>query len=254
MSEVLVTRSEGVATITLNRSQRKNALTGELVEEAISALEEIARTPDDRAVVVTGAGDAFCSGMDLAAPLLPDELTFMRRVGQLCTLLHELPRPTIAKVSGPAIGFGCNFALCCDLVVAADDAVFGETFANLGISVDGGASWSLPRLIGMARTKEILFFGRQLTGKEAAEIGIANRALPSGELDRFVEDWAQTLADGPTSALAMMKSLVNVSTESSFQQAIDREALGQSVSFKGQEARVAGRARMKKQIPNFRNR
>lgn len=254
MSEVLVTRSEGVATITLNRPQRKNALTGELVEEAISALEEIARTPDDRAVVVTGAGDAFCSGMDLAAPLLPDELTFMRRVGQLCTLLHELPRPTIAKVSGPAIGFGCNFALCCDLVVAADDAVFGETFANLGISVDGGASWSLPRLIGMARTKEILFFGRQLTGKEAAEIGIANRALPSGELDRFVEDWAQTLADGPTSALAMMKSLVNVSTESSFQQAIDREALGQSVSFKGQEARVAGRARMKKQIPNFRNR
>lgn len=253
MSEVLTTRSEGVVTVTLNRPHRKNALTGELVEAAISALEEIARTPDDRAVVITGAGGAFCSGMDLGAPLEPDELTFMRRVGQLCTLLHDLPRPTIAKVEGPAVGFGCNFALCCDLVVAADDAVFGETFANLGISVDGGASWSLPRLIGVAKTKEILFFGRQLTGKEAAEMGIANRVVPAAELDRFVEEWAQTLADGPTSALAMMKSLVNVSTESSFQQAIDREALGQSVSFKGAEVRVAGRARMKKQIPNFRN-
>ena len=253
MSEVLTTRSEGVVTVTLNRPHRKNALTGELVEAAISALEEIARTPGDRAVVITGAGGAFCSGMDLAAPLEPDELAFMRRVGQLCTLLHDLPLPTIAKVEGPAVGFGCNFALCCDLVVAADDAVFGETFANLGISVDGGASWALPRLIGVAKTKEILFFGRQLTGTEAAEMGIANRAVPSGELDRFVGEWAQTLADGPTSALAMMKSLVNVSTESSFQQAIDREALGQSVSFKGAEARVAGRARMKKQIPNFRN-
>ncbi|MFF2109383.1 enoyl-CoA hydratase/isomerase family protein [Rhodococcus koreensis] len=253
MSEVLTTRSEGVVTVTLNRPHRKNALTGELVEAAISALEEIARTPGDRAVVITGAGGAFCSGMDLAAPLEPDELAFMRRVGQLCTLLHDLPRPTIAKVEGPAVGFGCNFALCCDLVVAADDAVFGETFANLGISVDGGASWALPRLIGIAKTKEILFFGRQLTGTEAAEMGIANRAVPSGELHPFVEEWAQTLADGPTSALAMMKSLVNVSTESSFQQAIDREALGQSVSFKGSEARVAGRARMKKQIPNFRN-
>ncbi|WP_009760449.1 enoyl-CoA hydratase/isomerase family protein [Rhodococcus sp. JVH1] len=253
MSDVLVARSEGVVTLTLNRPQRKNALTGDLVEEAISVLEEIARTPDDRAVVVTGAGGAFCSGMDLGAPLLPDELSFMRRVGQLCTLLHDLPRPTIAKVAGPAIGFGCNFALCCDLVVAADDAVFGETFANLGISADGGASWSLPRLIGVAKSKELLFFGRQLSGKEAAEIGIANRAVPATELDVFVQDWAQTLADGPTSALAMMKSLVNVSTESSFRQAIDRETLSQSVSFKGQEARVAGRARMKKQVPNFRN-
>ncbi|AII10925.1 enoyl-CoA hydratase/isomerase family protein [Rhodococcus opacus] len=253
MSNVLVDRADGIVTVTLNRPQRKNAITRELVEEAIAAFEQIAATPTDRVVVLTGAGGAFCSGMDLSSPLLPDELTFMRRVGQLCTLVHDLPRPTIAKVAGPAMGFGCNFALCCDLVVAGESALFGEMFADLGISLDGGASWSLPRLIGIAKAKELVFFGRRLSGTEAADIGLVNRVLVDGDLDAFVTEWAQTLCEGPTLALSLMKSALNSSMEASFAQAIDKESLAQSVSFRGAEVKEGGRARHEKRRPNFRS-
>ncbi|MDT2005769.1 enoyl-CoA hydratase [Rhodococcus opacus] len=253
MSNVLLRRHQGVATLELNRPHRKNSLTTELVEEAIAAVEEVAGTAQDRVLVVAGAGDSFCSGMDLAAPLRPDELTFMRRVGQLCTLVHELPKPTIAKVTGPAMGFGANFALCCDLVLAGEGAVFGEMFAELGISVDGGGTWSLPRLVGIAKAKEIVFFGERISGKEAAELGIANRVVPDHDLDDLVESWAQRLSAGPALALSMMKKSINASFETSFAQAVEQESLAQSVAFRSREAKEAGRARMEKRQPNFRD-
>jgi enoyl-CoA hydratase/carnithine racemase len=249
---VIVERADGVVTITLNRPERRNAITGALVEELIGALEDVARRPEDRAVVLTGAGGAFCSGMDLAAPVEPDPLTFMTRVGQLCTLLHDLPRPTIAKVAGPAMGFGCNLAFCCDLVVAGESAVFGEIFAQRGIALDGGASWSLPRLVGIAKAKELVFFGTELPAEEAQRIGLVNRAVPDAELDPFVTDWAQRLADGPTLALSMMKSALNASFETAFRRAVDAEALNQAVAFRTAEAKEAGRAFVERRPPRFR--
>ncbi|PWI10421.1 enoyl-CoA hydratase [Streptomyces sp. NWU339] len=253
MADVLVDRADAVVTITLNRPHRRNAITGSLVEELIRALEDVARTPDDRAIVLTGAEGSFCSGMDLSEPLLPDVLTFMNRVGQLCTLLHDIPRPTIAKVAGPAMGFGCNLAFCCDLVVAGEDAVFGEIFAQRGIALDGGASWSLPRLVGIAKAKELVFFGEQVPAVEAERIGLVNRVLPNAELDAFVAQWAQRLADGPTLALSMMKSALNASFETAFRRAVDAEALNQTVAFGTAEAKEAGRAFRERRPPRFRD-
>ncbi|MBH0121086.1 enoyl-CoA hydratase/isomerase family protein [Rhodococcus sp. CX] len=252
MHNVLVRRYEAVATLELNRPHRKNSLTTELVEEAIAAVEDVARSAQDRVLVVTGAGDSFCSGMDLSAPLLPDEMTFMRRVGQLCTLVQGLPKPTIAKVNGPAMGFGANFALCCDFVLAGEGALFGEMFADLGISVDGGGTWSLPRRVGLAKAKELAFFGERISGTEAAELGIADRVVPDAELDSLVESWAERLAAGPTQAFAMMKKSINASFETSFERAVEQEALAQAVAFRSREAKEAGRARMEKRRPDFR--
>jgi 2-(1,2-epoxy-1,2-dihydrophenyl)acetyl-CoA isomerase len=252
MTEVLVDRAQGVVTVTLNRPQRRNAITSALVEDVIRVLEDVARTHDDRALILTGSGGAFCSGMDLAAPSQPDPLTFMRRVGQLCVLLHELPRPTIAKVVGPAMGFGCNLAFCCDLVVAGTTAVFGEIFAQRGIALDGGGSWSLPRLIGIARSKELAFFGAQVAAAEALRMGLVNRVIGEDEVDEFVANWAQQLADGPVLALGMMKSALNTSFETSFRQAIDREVLNQVVAVHGEEAKEGGRAFFQRRPPQFR--
>jgi enoyl-CoA hydratase/carnithine racemase len=242
-----------VVTLTLNRPERRNAITGPLVEELIRALEDVARTPGDRAVVLTGAGGAFCSGMDLAAPVEPDPLTFMTRVGQLCTLLHGLPRPTIAAVAGPAMGFGCNLAFCCDLVVAGEGAIFGEVFADRGIALDGGGSWSLPRLVGIAKAKELVFFAEEIPAAEAGRIGLVNKVVPDAELDEAASSWAQRLADGPTLALSMMKAALNTSFETGFKRAIEGETLNQSVAFRTAEAKEAGRAFAERRRPRFRD-
>jgi 2-(1,2-epoxy-1,2-dihydrophenyl)acetyl-CoA isomerase len=254
MSEslVLVERADGVVTVALNRPARKNGLTSALIEALIDELSAVAASADDRVLVVTGTGGAFCSGMDLAEPPRPDELTFMRRVAVLCSLLHGLPKPTIAKVQGPAFGFGANFALCCDLVLAGSSAVFGEVFADRGLAVDGGGSWSLPRLVGMARAKEILFLGKRVEASDAERIGMVNRVVPDIDLDALCADWARRLAAGPPRALSVIKGLLNNSFESSFAQAVEAEAVAQSLSFRSGEIREGMRAFAERRAPIFR--
>ena len=252
MSTVLLDRAEGVVTLTLNRPERRNGITRELVDEAIAALHAVAADHRDRVLVLTGAAGAFCSGMDLAEPLSPDPLTFMRRVGEFCRVLHELPIPTIAKVRGGAIGFGANLALCADLVLAAEDAVFGEVFAARGIGLDGAGSWTLPRLIGPQKAKELAFFGAKVTGAQAHELGLINRAVPDAELDKLVEDWATRLAAGPRRALSVIKAELNQSYERSFAAAIEVEAIAQAQAFSSSEAKEGVTAFLQKREPDFR--
>jgi 2-(1,2-epoxy-1,2-dihydrophenyl)acetyl-CoA isomerase len=249
---VIVDRAEGVVTVTMNRPKRRNGINQEMVEGLIRVLEDVAGRHTDRVLVLTGAGGAFCSGMDLGEPALPDELTFMRRTAHLCRTLYELPIPAIAAVRGGAVGFGANLALCADLVLAADDAVFGEVFASLGIGLDGGGSWLLPRLIGPQQAKEIAFFGRRLTGAEAASIGLVNRAVPDGELDALVKDWATRLADGPRRALGLIKHQLNSAYGQAFGPAVDAEAVAQTSSFFSPEAKEGIKAFMQKRSPDFR--
>lgn len=252
MPDVLVERAEGVVTVTLNRPQRKNGVTWPLIEDLVRELEVIAGNGEDRVVVLTGAGGAFCSGMDLSESVAPDELRFMRRVGQAVTLLHEMPKPTIAKVAGPAVGFGCNLALACDLAVAGEGAMFGEIFAERGLTLDGGGSWLLPRLVGLARAKELVFFSRRVSGTEAAELGLVARAVPDEELDAAVDEWARSLAEGPTLALSIMKKSLNKAYESSFTEAVEAESLAQSLSFNSAEAKEGMKAFLQRRSPQFR--
>jgi 2-(1,2-epoxy-1,2-dihydrophenyl)acetyl-CoA isomerase len=251
---VLLERDDdGVATLTLNRPARKNGIHRAMVDLAIATLDQVASDHRNRVLVVTGAAGAFCSGMDLAEGMLPDELTFMRRVGTLCRDLHELPIPTIAKVRGAAIGFGANFALCCDLVLAAEDANFGELFAARGVALDGGGSWSLPRLVGPQKAKEIAFFSQSLTGSQAADIGMVNKAVPADSLDAVVAEWASTLAAGPRRALSMIKAEINTALETSFSAALEKEAVAQAQAARGGEVKEGVQAFFEKRKPNFRS-
>lgn len=252
-STVLVRNDNGVVTLTLNRPDRKNGLNKAMLDEAIRALEQIWDDPASRVVVLTGAGDAFCSGMDLSEPILPDELTFMRRAGHLCALIHDLPLPVISRVQGGAVGFGANLALCADLVVAGESAMFGEIFADRGLSVDGGGSWALPRLVGLGRAKEILFLAARLSGREADDLGLVNRCVADSDLDEFVAGWAGRLADGPKRALSVIKSQLNGSFESSFAEAVESESMGQALAFRSKESREGVKAFFEKRDPDFRS-
>jgi 2-(1,2-epoxy-1,2-dihydrophenyl)acetyl-CoA isomerase len=249
---VLVRRDEGVVTLELNRPKRKNGLTGEMVDALIHHLDEISANASDRVVVLTGAGDAFCSGMDLGAPIKPDELTFMRRVAALAKTLYHLPKPTIAKINGPAVGFGANIGFCCDLILASERARFAEVFRQRGLTVDGGGSWFLPRLIGMAKAKEVLFFGHTFDAYQAEELGLVNKTVAEAELDSVCQDWAQLLASGPPRALSTMKGLLNNADMSTFDQAIEAEAVAQALSFRSPEVKEGMTALREKREPNFR--
>ncbi|MCR5980600.1 enoyl-CoA hydratase [Gordonia jinghuaiqii] len=252
--EVLLEVSDsGVATLTLNRPKRKNGLNKAMVDQAIAALETIWGDDRCRVVVLTGAGTSFCSGMDLSERILPDEMTFMRRVGHLCTVIHDLPLPVISKVRGGAVGYGANLALCADLVVASDTAVFGEIFAERGLSIDGGGSWLVPRLVGLGRAKEIMFLAARVSGPEAAEMCLVNRCVPDADLDGFVDDWSARLADGPRRALSVIKQQLNASFERSFADAIESEAVGQALSFRSKESREGAKAFFEKRVPDFRS-
>jgi 2-(1,2-epoxy-1,2-dihydrophenyl)acetyl-CoA isomerase len=256
METLALERADNIVTITLNRPEKKNAMNDTMFDELFAVFLEIARRTDDRVVVLTGAGDAFCSGADLSGnpTLFESALPYMRQVGSCALALHRLAKPTIAKVNGVAAGAGCNLALGCDLIVASEEARFTEIFARRGLSVDFGGSWVLPRLIGMHRAKELALFGDILSAKEAADIGLVNRVVPPTELDAVVDDWAHRLAAGPPIALSMTKTMLNKSFEVSFDQAVEDEARCQTVNFATADVTEAMKAFFEKRPPKFEGR
>jgi 2-(1,2-epoxy-1,2-dihydrophenyl)acetyl-CoA isomerase len=165
--------------------------------------------------------------------------------------LHHVSKPTIAKVDGFAVGAGLSLALGCDLVVCSDRAKLSMIFAKRGLALDNGASWLLPRLVGMARAKEIALFGGMWTGEEAAAIGLVNRVLPVDGLDSFVEGWATTLAGGPPLALSMTKTLLHASSMASMEQAVEDEARCQALNFSTKDTQEAMAAFAEKREPVF---
>jgi 2-(1,2-epoxy-1,2-dihydrophenyl)acetyl-CoA isomerase len=254
METLRVERADGIVTVTMDRPERKNAINDVMWVELWETFESVARSSEDRVLVVTGAAGAFCSGQDLSGVNAAGDhgLVRMRRVGDVALALHRMPKPTIAKVDGIAAGAGCNLALGCDLIVASEDARFSEIFSRRGLSVDFGGSWVLPRLIGLHRAKELAFFAEIVSAKEAADIGLVNRVVPGAELDAFVDGWARTLAAGPPLALSMTKSLLNNGLVTSMEQAVEDEARCQALNFSTADAVEAMQAFSEKRDPNFR--
>jgi 2-(1,2-epoxy-1,2-dihydrophenyl)acetyl-CoA isomerase len=259
METIEVTRAEGgIVTVTLNRPEKKNAITGQMWDELLQTFHDIAgRTGYDRVVVLTGAGGAFCAGADLWAKPDPNakprhQIFTMQRVTEVVMALHRLPQPTIAKVRGVAVGAGCNLALGCDLIVAADDARFSEIFAKRGLTLDAGGSWLLPRLIGMHRAKEVALFADILSAKEAEGLGLVNRVVPAGEIDAFVDDWAKRLTEGPPVAIAQTKRLLNNAFQVTLEQALEDEGAAQTVNFSTKDTPEAIAAFVEKRTPVFK--
>lgn len=255
MESVLVDRTDGIVTLTLNRPEKKNAANAVMWQELLECFREVAGRADDRVLVVTGAGDAFCSGADLSSVgPLDQPMALMRRVGDVAMALHRVPQPTIAKVNGVAAGAGCNLALGCDLVVASDEARFSEIFSRRGLSIDFGGSWLLPRLVGLHRAKELTLLAPMVSATEAFDLGLVNRVVAAADLDAFVADWAHQLAAGPPIALAMSKSLLDQSFEVTLAQALDDEGRCQAVNFATADTAEALTAFLEKRPPHFQGR
>ena len=257
METLLLDRApNGVVTLTLNRPEKKNAMNTVMFNELLTVFREIDVSSTDRVLVITGAGDAFCSGADLSdrGSDTRHSLSRLHWVADIALTLHRIPKPVIAKVNGVAVGAGMNLALACDLIVASETARFSEIFARRGLSIDFGGSWLLPRLIGMHRAKELAFFADIISAKEAAELGLVNRVLPPGELDAFVNDWAARLAAGPPVALSLTKRLLTNSFNMSMDEALEAEGMAQSVNTATEDTAEAIRAFLEKRDPKFKGR
>jgi enoyl-CoA hydratase/carnithine racemase len=246
----------GVVTLTLNRPEKKNAMNAVMFDELLAVFREVDAATSDRVLVITGAGDAFCSGADLADRGQDQRhpLARLHWIADIALALHRIPKPVIAKVNGVAVGAGMNLALGCDLIVASEQARFSEIFARRGLAVDFGGSWLLPRLVGMHRAKELAFFADIITAKDAAEMGLVNRVVPAGELDAFVTDWADRLAAGPPIALALSKRLLTNSLSMTMDEALEAEGMAQTVNVSTEDAREALQAFLHKREPRFQGR
>ncbi len=256
METLQVQRADGVTTITLDRPHKKNAINGTMWDELAEVAASLVGSTDDRCVVLTGAGGEFCSGADLSdvSEQPRHQLAAMRRINAVMQAFHDLPQPTIAKVTGVAAGVGMSLALGCDLIVASEEARFSAIFAKRALSLDGGLSWLLPRLVGVHRAKELALFGDVIDARQALELGLVNRVVPADEIDALVGEWATRLASGPPIALAMTKRLLDRSLEQSFEQALDDEARCQTVNFGTGDTVEAITAFLQKREPKFQGR
>jgi 2-(1,2-epoxy-1,2-dihydrophenyl)acetyl-CoA isomerase len=221
--------SNRVASITLNRPSALNAWTAQLGRELAAVLDRVADDPEVRVIVFSGAGRAFSSGADLKnraeADGTMDVQTALRDIYNPVILrVRTVPKPVIAAVNGPAVGIGCSLALACDLIVAAESAYFLMAFVNIGLTLDGGASHTLPARVGHARAFEIGYLGERIPAPQAMEWGLINRAVPDGELAGAVGDLSTKLASGPPGAYAAIKRSINARLYAEFADALELEA------------------------------
>lgn len=256
METLLVTVADnGVVTVTMNRPEKKNAANGTMWDELRRTWDDLALDPDVRCVVMTGAGDAFCSGADLGGGgRQMHQLQAMNMIHRTVQALYSIMVPVVAKVNGVAAGAGMNLALACDLIVASDQARFSEIFARRGLTVDFGGTWILPRLIGLHKAKELALFADVISAAEAERFGFVNRVVPHGELDGFVDGWADRLASGPPLALAMTKRLLTLNASAGFPEALEAEGMAQTVNIGTADTREAIAAFLEKRDPIFEGR
>jgi enoyl-CoA hydratase/carnithine racemase len=241
-----------VATVTLNRPARKNAVTWPMWQRLLATFRQLALDPVVRVVVLSGAGDDFCSGADLASPspaLHP--LIQMDEINNVVLALHRLPKITIARVDGVAVGAGMNLALACDLVVASDRSRFAEIFVRRGLTVDFGGSWILPRLIGLHRAKELCLAGDLIDADEAVRIGLVNRLTPAADLDQAVADLIARVTQGAPIAQLLTKRLLNEGLQMTLEQAVNHEAMAQVDNLGSADAMEARNAFLERRTARF---
>jgi enoyl-CoA hydratase/carnithine racemase len=247
---LLCSDRDGVRTLTLNRPRRKNAINRELWIALAAALTAADKDRGVRAVVITGAGGAFCSGADISTPDDGHPVDKLQRLTDVALALHELSVPTIAKVDGVAVGAGWNLALGCDLVAATPESKFSQIFSKRGLSVDLGGSWLLPKIVGLQQAKRLVLLADTIDAAEAHAFGLITWVVAAGEIDTFVTDVADRLAAGPAIALAQSKALLNEGADQTLRNALGNEARAQVVNFATVDSAEAYAAFAEKRDPS----
>ena len=253
--------SDGVATLTLNRPDRLNALSTPIMEGLLEALPRLAQNTAIGVVVLTGAGRAFCAGGDVKSMAagsvertVEDAVIHLRSRMEVSRLLHEIPKPTIAMVNGPAAGAGMSLALACDLRIAAQSARFVTAFANIGFSGDFGGSYFLSKLVGTGKARELYYTADPLDAAQALSLGIVNRVVADADLADATLQFARKLARGPRIALALMKQNFNAAETGTLTELLDLEARGQIETGRTADHKEAARAFVEKRPPVFTGR
>ena len=231
--EVILTRVENrVATLTFNRPDKLNALSRDLISRSIDCLKDWRRDPEVGAIVVTGAGRAFCAGGDVSAmakdggnpQTLEQQIDGLREAQELSWLLYSMPKVTIAAVNGHAMGAGLGVCLSCDLRIASSRARFGTAYARVGFGGDFGTTWLLTHYAGAPKAKELFFLSEIISAREARRIGLVNQVTAPEKLQSHVEQLAARIAHGPLTSYRYMKANVNTAAAADFRTLLDREA------------------------------
>lgn len=248
-----------VAWITLNRPEQRNAVNADMRDELIAVFTDARLNPDIRALVLTGAGKGFCTGADLSGPRRegPSSPGVTREImksssQRLIRALWDLEKPVVAAVNGVAAGLGSHLAFASDFVIAAAGTRFIEVFVRRGIAVDAGGAFLLPRLVGLQKAKEMVFFGDDLSAEQAQACGLVSKVVPPEQLEAAAREWAEKLAQGPTLAIGMSKRLLNRSLESDLETAFEEEALVQTVVTQSEDTREGMMAFMERRAPQFK--
>lgn len=259
---VLVSVEDRVATLTLNRPEKLNALSEPMIRDATAALERWSVDPDVGCIVVTGAGRGFCAGGDVSAMSAGDrtDWPFERRVDRqrishrLPWLVHDIPKVTVAAVNGAVAGAGLGLALSCDLRITSSAARFTTAFAKVGFGGDFGVTWQLARLVGEARAKELLFLSDILSAEEALRAGLVNRVVPPESFHEEVRRIATRIAKGPLVSYRYMKSNVHAALSEDFRASLDREAITHLRCGETEDHKEGVAAFLEKREPRFRGR
>ncbi len=259
---VLVDVKDNLATVTLNRPEKLNALNQELLDTLPGLLQRLAEDSAVRCLVLTGAGRGFCAGGDVSAMargevgagVSQDPVARLKQQEEASRLLHEMPKPTIAMINGPVAGAGLSLALACDIRIAAEGARFGTAFARVGFSGDFGGTWMLQRLVGPAKARELYFTAEMFDAQEAERLGIVNRTVPGDRLETETMTLARKIVDGPPIGLARMKQNLNLALVCDYRTLLDAEAEGMIATGMTQDHLEAARAFLEKRPPVFHGR
>jgi 2-(1,2-epoxy-1,2-dihydrophenyl)acetyl-CoA isomerase len=259
--ELLESVTDRVATLTLNRPDRLNALSSPMLDALLEALPRLAADSQIAVVVLTGAGRGFCAGGDVKSMAegssqlgVADAVQRLRGRMEVSRLLHEISKPTIAMVNGAAAGAGLYMALACDMRIAAQSARFITAFAKVGFSGDFGGSYFLSKLVGTGKARELYYTGDPLDADQALALGMANRVVPDAELLDATMSLARRLAHGPSIALGLMKQHFNAAENGTLSELLDLEALNQIKTSRTEDHREAARAFVEKRPPVFKGR
>jgi enoyl-CoA hydratase/carnithine racemase len=261
---IVVEREEHVVTVTIDRPESKNACTGDMWV-ALGAIFRSVAHSGVRAVLLTGAGGDFCTGADLsgaggssggedAGAPSTTTLDAMRVLGDVVLAIHDCPVPVVAKVDGLCVGAGIGLALAADVTWCSDRARFSVIFAKRGLSLDFGTSWLLRQRLGVHKAKELALTAKMVSGPEAFDLGLVNAVVPAGELDAATREVVDAIAAGPPVALSMTKRALNNASTSSLAQALEVEALAQSVNVHTDDLREALTAYVERRPPSFKGR
>jgi 2-(1,2-epoxy-1,2-dihydrophenyl)acetyl-CoA isomerase len=264
-TDLLAARDRGVLALTLNRPERRNALSDDMLQALARALADAEADDDVGCVVLTGAGGAFCAGGDVKAMAEAgggggrrslDAMIDRQRRNQRATAgrLWEMPKPTIAAVPGPAAGAGLSLALACDLRYLADSAFLTTAFAGVALGGDYGGTWFLSRLVGTAKARELYYFSERVPAAEAERLGLANGVFPADRLEDEVLERARRLASGPRVALRAMKSNLNRAVHGELGECLDLEATFHIGTSRTEDHREAATAFVEKRTPRFSGR